>query len=326
MSEAMQAETRTPSAYEPLTQYLRHLRAERHLSAYTLRNYGQDIGGLLEYVFSLHIDPLVLDRQVMRDYLTALKNEGIAAVSLRRKLSCIRGFYGWLATEGYIDDCSLSSGTGLPKVGRRLPDVLTHDEMTALLEAPNVDTPEGCRDRAILEILYAAGIRLGELHSLNLVDVDAAGRTIRVTGKGNKEREVLFGKPALTALQDYYPARILMALRDEPALFVNRDGVRMARASIESAVRKYGRRALGKRVHTHTLRHTFATHLLDGGADLRVIQHLMGHASPSTTAIYLHVSDAQRRKVYDRAWERRNGHGEESKAVRRLRYFLEDTQ
>jgi site-specific recombinase XerD len=326
MSEAMQTETRAPSAYEPLTQYLRHLRAERHLSAYTLRNYGRDIGGLLEYLSPLHIDPLILDRQAMRAYLTALKNEGIAAVSLRRKLSCIRGFYEWLASEGYMDASPLRDGNGLPRVGRRLPDVLTHDEVTALLEAPNVDTPEGCRDKAILEVLYAAGIRLGELHSLNLGDVDAASRTIRVTGKGNRERDVLFGKPALCALQAYYPARLLMARRNEPALFVNRDGVRMSRASIESAVRKYGKRALGKRVHTHTLRHTFATHLLDGGADLRVMQHLMGHASPSTTAIYLHVSDAQQRKVYDRAWERRNGNGEGPKMVRRLRYFLEDTQ
>jgi site-specific recombinase XerD len=213
---------------------------------------------------------------------------------------------------------------GLPKVGRKLPNVLSHDEMAVLLAAPNTETPEGVRDRALLEILYATGIRLGEVHGLDLPDVDVAGHTLRVTGKGNKEREVLFGLPAHDALKDYYPARRLMARQGELAVFVNGDGTRMARASIGSAVRRYGKRALGRRVSPHTLRHTFATHLLDGGADIRIVQELMGHASPSTTAIYLHVTDAQQRRVYERAWERRNG-VEESEAQRRLRYFLEDT-
>jgi integrase/recombinase XerC len=306
---------------EPLALYLRHLEA-RHLSALTLRNYRGDIKGLFRWLSDKQ--PLTLDRPTLREYLTHLN--GLSPGSRRRKLSTIRGFYRWLAAEGYIGSDPLRGVNGLPKVGRKLPNVLNRDEVSALLAAPDTETPEGVRDRALLEILYATGIRLAELHALDLPDVDMAERTLRVTGKGNKEREVLFGKPALCALQGYYPARLLMARRNEPALFVNRDGVRMSSASIESAVRKYGKRALGKRVHTHTLRHTFATHLLDGGADLRVIQHLMGHASPSTTAIYLHVSDAQQRKVYDRAWERRNGNGEEPKMARRLRHFLEDMQ
>ena len=303
--------------------YLRHLEAERHLAALTIRNYRGDIEGLLAYLSERGIAPLALDRQSMRDYLTNLN--GTAPASLRRKISTIRGFYHWLAQEGYTDSSPLRIQNGLPKMGRKLPDVLTQAEVATLLEAPNPDMTEGVRDRAVLEILYATGIRLGELHDLDLPDVDMAGHTLRVTGKGNKEREVLFGLPAHKALEDYYPARRLMARNGEAAVFVNRDGARMARTSIEGAVRKYGKRALGKRVHTHTLRHTFATHLLDGGADIRIVQHLLGHASPSTTAIYLHVTDSQQRRVYERAWERRKGNTEEPEAMRRLRYFLEDT-
>ncbi len=296
--------------------YLRHLEAAG-LSAYTLRNYRSDISAYLQ-----DKDPLALDRHDLRSYLRRLN--GTAPASLRRKLSTIRGFYRWLAAEGYIDADPLRGVNGLPKVGRRLPGVLSHDEMVALLAAPDTDTPEGARDRALLEVLYATGVRLGEVHGLDLPDVNMAESTLRVTCKGNKQREVLFGQPAYDALRDYLIARRMMALQGEPAVFVNRDGVRMARASIENMVRKYGKR-IGKRVHVHTLRHSFATSMLDGGADLRVVQELLGHASPSTTALYLHVTDAQQRRVYDRAWERRNGAGE-SEAQRRRRYFLEDTR
>ena len=299
-----------------ITLYLRHLEAAG-LSAYTLRNYRSDIAAYL-----LDKDPLALDRDDLRSYLTGLN--GTAPASLRRKLSTIRGFYRWLAQEGYIGSDPLRGVNGLPKVGRRLPGVLAHDEMLALLTAPDTETPDGVRDRALLEILYATGVRLGEVHGLDLDDVNMAEHTLRVTGKGNKEREVLFGQPASDAVHDYLIARRLMAQPDEPAVFVNRDGVRMARTSIGNMVRKYGKR-IGKRVHVHTLRHSFATSMLDGGADIRIVQELLGHASPSTTAIYLHVTDAQQRKVYERAWERRNGAGE-SEAQRRLRYFLEDTR
>ncbi len=301
--------------------YLRHLEAEG-LSPYTLRNYRSDIEDCLGWLSGRGTEPLALDRPTLREYLTHLN--GMSPASLRRKLSTIRRFYRWLAAEGYIDSDPLRGVNGLPKVGRKLPGVLAHDEMVALLAAPDADTPEGARDRALLEVLYATGVRLGEVHGLDLADVNMAERTLRVTGKGNKEREVLFGQPAYDALHDYLIARKLMARQGEPAVFVNRDGERMARASIGNMVRKYGRR-IGKRVHVHTLRHSFATSMLDGGADIRIVQELLGHASPSTTALYTHVTDAQQRRVYERAWERRNGAGE-SEAQRRLRYFLEDTR
>ncbi len=239
-----------------ITLYLRHLEAAG-LSAYTLRNYRSDIAAYLR-----DKDPLSLDRHDLRSYLTSLN--GMAPASLRRKLSTIRGFYRWLAAEGYIDSDPLRGVNGLPKVGRRLPGVLSHDEMLALLAAPDTETPEGVRDRALLEVLYATGVRLGEVHGLDLPDVNMSERTMRVTGKGNKEREVLFGLPASEALHDYVIARRLMAHQGEPAVFVNRDGARMARASIESMVRKYGKR-IGKRVHVHTLRHTFGTSMWAAG-------------------------------------------------------------
>lgn len=315
-----QAKRQGLGAMRALAQYLRHLEAEG-FSPYTLRTYRQAIDGLLSYLADRSIEPLALDRQVFRDYLTTLGN---GPATLRRKLSNIRGFYHWLAQEKHIDADPLANVNGWPKAPQHLPGVLSHDEMVTLLAAPDTNTPEGARDKALLEILYATGIRLGEVHGLDLPDVNMAEHTLRVTGK-RKQREVIFGVPAHDSLHDYLIARKVMAQSGIAAVWVNRDGVRMARASIESAVRKYGKRALGKRVHTHTLRHTFATHLVDGGADLRVVQELLGHASVSTTALYLHVTPAGQRKVYDKAWPQRRGRSSETEAQRRLRYYLEDT-
>lgn len=303
---------------KPLTLYLRSLQA-RQLSEHTVSAYRLDIEALLVF-----LDGRSLDRLTLREYLTTLN--GLAPTTLRRKVSAIRTYYGWLTTERYIPSDPLANINGLPKIPSRLPNVLSHNEMSALLAAPDTETPEGVRDRALLEVLYATGIRLAEVHGLDLPDVNMAERILRVMGKGRKERDVLFGLPARDALHNYLIARKLMAQSGLEAVWVNRDGVRMARASIGNMVRKYGQRALGKRVHTHTLRHSFATHLVDGGADLRVVQELLGHASVSTTALYLHVTSVQQRKVYDRAWEQRNGGGGgESEAQRRLRFYLEDT-
>jgi site-specific recombinase XerD len=259
----------------------------------------------------------------MRRYLVFLTERNTAPASLRRVLSTVRLFYRWLHSENIIPTNPLTGVNGLPKAPQRLPDVLSEEEATALLRAPD-DSPEGVRDRAMLEVLYATGVRLAEVVGLDLADVSAVTQVMRVTGKGNKEREVIFGIPAKGALAEYLAARPLMAHNGEPALFVNRDGARISRASVGNAIRKYGRRTLGKRVHPHTLRHSFATHMLDGGADIRVTQELLGHAQPATTAHYSHVTAAQQRRVYDRAWERRNGG--ETPGQKRLRYFLEDTQ
>jgi site-specific recombinase XerD len=172
--------------------------------------------------------------------------------------------------------------------------------VSELMEAPADDSPLGIRDRAILDLLYSAGVRLSEIAGLDLADVDLAHRTALVRGKGSKERIVIMGQPARMALEAYiHDARGELAVKPTPALFLNRYGKRLSRRSIEKLVHRYAILAnLPQDVHTHTLRHTFATHLLEGGADLRVVQELLGHASPATTQVYTHVTQSQARKVY----------------------------
>ena len=300
---------------DTLALYLRSLQA-RQLSDHTVSAYRLDIEALI-----IFLDGRSLDRPTMREYLTTLNG---APATLRRKVSAIRTYYGWLATEGHLPANPIAGINGLPKIPSRLPNILSHDEMVALLAAPDTETSEGVRDRALLEILYATGVRLAEIHGLDLPDVNMAERTLRVVGKGRQERDVIFGVPAHDALHDYFIARKMMAQSGLEAVWVNRDGLRLSRDSINSIVGKYSRRALGRRISAHIFRHSFATAMLNGGANLRVVQELLGHARPSTTQIYTHISDAQARREYNKAWQKRNGNSEESEVQRRLRYYLED--
>ncbi|MCJ7520926.1 MAG: tyrosine-type recombinase/integrase, partial [Dehalococcoidia bacterium] len=183
----------------------------------------------------------------------------------------------------------------------RLPTFLTHGEMAKLIEAPDVSTPQGLRDRAILELLYASGLRVSEITTLDLKDIDLVSRQIRVWGKGAKERGVLMGVPAVQALQKYIDlGRIKLEGKTETqAVFLNRFGNRIAERRIQHIVKKYARLAgLDLRVFPHIMRHTFATHMLDGGADLRVVQDLLGHARLSSTQVYTHVTQSQIRRKY----------------------------
>jgi integrase/recombinase XerC len=188
-----------------------------------------------------------------------------------------------------------------PKLDRRLPSFLSIDEITRILEAPDLTTPQGQRDRALLELLYASGLRVSELVKLNPEQVNLDTREVRVWGKGAKERVVLMGEPAAGALTAYL-GQDSPRLPDEKrsrALFLNRYGERLTERSVQSLLEKYAKKVgIGKRVHPHMLRHTFATHLLDGGADLRVVQELLGHASLSSTQVYTHVSKSQAKKIY----------------------------
>jgi site-specific recombinase XerD len=191
-----------------------------------------------------------------------------------------------------------------PKRERRLPRILTKNDLTAIIEAADSDTPTGLRDRAILELMYAAGLRLAEAVGLDVAAVDLSEQVARVRGKGDKERMVVVGRPAVAALRRYLrEARPKLAGEGERALFVNRDGRRLSGRSVQKLVRAHALRAgLDQRVFPHLLRHSFATHLLDGGAELRVVQELLGHASASTTQIYTHVTEEQQRRVYEEAF------------------------
>ena len=285
--------------------YSRYLRAERNLSPLTLRNYRTDLAHFLSYLRQQEGgEPLALDRQAFRRYLACLRQEGIVSASIARKVSTVRTFYRWLGRSGRLGSDPLL-GVSAPKREHRLPTYLTLEQLTALIDAADGASAQEMRDRAILELMYAAGLRLSEVVGLNLGNLDLQEQTVRVWGKGNKERIVLIGRFAVQALRLYLQKGRpqLVQRQEEKALFLNRDGGRLSARSVQLIVRKYALRAgLDQRVFPHLLRHTFATHLLDNDAELRVVQELMGHARATSTQIYLHVTEAQQRRKYMEAF------------------------
>lgn len=271
------------------------------MSAYTVRNYTADLVDFFDFLRERSIGSLKdVDRLILRDYLAHLMKEGLVKASIARKLSAIRSFYRYLMQVGLVDTSPVAT-TSSPKLDKRLPSFLTIEEVKRLLETPDLSTPQGQRDRALLELLYASGIRVSELVQLNLEQINLDTREIRVWGKGAKERVVLMGKPATEALAAYISEGRLKLLgeRRNSTLFVNRYGGRLPERRVQRILEKYTILArIDKRVHPHMLRHTFATHLLDGGADLRVVQELLGHADLSSTQIYTHVTKSRAKKVY----------------------------
>jgi integrase/recombinase XerC len=281
--------------------YIQYLEAERNASPYTVRNYRADLADFFKFLTKKELTLLnEVDRHVLRDYLSHLVEGGIAKASIARKLSAIRSFFRYLVREEIIPKNPIEQVSS-PKLDKRLPSFLTREEMERLLNAPDPSTPLGQRDRALLELLYASGLRVSELVSLTPEQIDLESNEIRVRGKGSKERMVLMGEPAAGALKKYLEeGRIkLQGKKKSNALFLNRYGQRLPERSVQRLLEQHAIKAgIGKRVHPHMLRHTFATHLLDGGADLRVVQELLGHARLSSTQIYTHVTKGQARKVY----------------------------
>jgi len=286
---------------EVFNKYINYLEAERNMSAYTVRNYTTDLLDFFNFLRGNGIGSLKdVDRLTLRDYLSHLMKQGLVKASIARKLSAIRSFYRYLLQEGLVSTSPVAT-TSSPKLDKRLPSFLTIEEVGRLLEAPDLSTPQGQRDRALLELLYASGLRVSELVRLNLEQINLDTREIRVWGKGAKERVVLMGKPAAEALNTYLSQSRPKLLEEKRSstLFVNRYGGRLPERGIQRILEKYARLAgIDKRVHPHLLRHTFATHLLDGGADLRVVQELLGHADLSSTQIYTHVTKSRAKKVY----------------------------
>jgi integrase/recombinase XerC len=288
-----------------------HLRTSRQLSAYTVRNYTSDIAAYGEFLRLRRVSDLdKADRRFLRDYLAWLLELGYVKPSVSRKLTALRAFYRFLSDRGDVERDQTDLVTS-PRLDRRLPVAATRREIELLLSVPDTSTEIGLRDRAILEVLYSAGLRVAEICSLDTGDIDFQASELRVVGKGDKERVTLLGKPALRAVDAYlHKSRPEMAARSsETALFLNRYGGRLSARSIERLVKRYALEAgLDPNFHTHTLRHSFATHLLDGGVDLRVVQDLMGHSSPATTQIYTYVSTEQARKVYLKSHPRAGRH------------------
>jgi len=281
--------------------YINYLEAERNASAYTVRNYRNDLSDFFRFLKQKEIGFLEeVDRQVLRDYLSHLVGRRVVKASIARKLSAIRSFYRYLVREKIVSTNPVEKISS-PKLDRRLPSFLTLEEVERLLNAPDLSTPQGQRDRALLELLYASGLRVSELVNLELGQINLDTNEIRVWGKGSKERVVLMGEPAAEALRNYLSQGRpkLLAEKKSKTLFLNRYGQRLPERSVQRILQQYAKKSgIGKRVHPHMLRHTFATHLLDGGADLRVVQELLGHARLSSTQIYTHVTKSQARKVY----------------------------
>ena len=290
-----------------LERYPRYLRGQRGLSENTERVYLADLLSFREYLARENLNLNDMNRQTLRGYLAWLATEakgggqGYARVSVARKLTVLRSFYRFLVQEGLFRSTPVPSGRSFKlKVTKTLPKFLGHREVNRLMESPDETAPLGIRDKAILEMLYACGIRLAEIQGLDIPDINFPERTVLVRGKGSKERWVLFGRPTGQALQRYLAeARPQIAVSPTQALFLNRYGERLSRRSVEKLVRRYSAIA-GTRadVHPHTLRHTFATHMLEGGADLRVIQELLGHSSPTTTQVYTHVTQLEALTAY----------------------------
>jgi len=288
---------------EVFNRYINYLEAERNVSPYTVRNYTTDLLDFFNFLRTKGVSSLKeVDKHTLRDYLSQLMEQGLVRASIARKLSAIRSFYRYLLREEIISTSPVAT-TSSPKLDKRLPSFLTIEEVERLLEVPDLSTPQGQRDRALLELLYASGLRVSELVNLNLEQVNLDSREIRVRGKGSKERVVLMGEPAAEALRAYLkqgrPKLFASKIRMTNALFINRYGERLPERRVQRILEKYANIAgIDKGVHPHMLRHTFATHLLDGGADLRVVQELLGHANLSSTQIYTHVTKSQARKVY----------------------------
>lgn len=284
-----------------LTDFEKHLRAEKGLADLTIRNYKADLQPLYEYMRMKDIvDMRSLDRIILRGYLAWLTEIGYVRHSVSRKLSTLRTFLKWMSSKGIIEGDPLPK-RGIMRVPKRLPRFLSQEQADRLMDTPDTTKPTGLRDQALLEVIYGAGLRVSEASNLRVTDLNLSTREIRVRGKGSKERVVLVGETAKNALALYLrDARPMLSGKDSGmVLFLNRFGGRLSQRSIQEKVRRYSvKAALPSGVHTHTLRHSYATHMLEGGADLRVVQELLGHASPATTQIYTHVTNEQAKQVY----------------------------
>ena len=295
-----------------LARFEQHLRTGRNASAHTIRAYMSDVRGFLGFLAEKYfdgpevpiesIDPKGIDRLKIRAYLAELQSRDISKKSAARKLSTIRAYFNFLLSEGIVEN-NPADDVSHPKVPRKLPDFLSIDETKRLLDAPPDNTPIGIRDRAILESLYSSGMRVAELVGIRLDDLDLLGSAVKVMGKGRKQRFALLGRYAVAALRKYLNIRgNLDTGLSKDRVFLSRTGRPLQERDIHRIVTRYAKQLWYRRpVSPHTLRHSFATHLLDGGADLRDVQELLGHASLSTTQIYTHVSIERLRTIYDEA-------------------------
>ncbi len=297
-----------------LDDFLKHLKYERNLSEHTLRNYESDMVQFYDYIAPLdknderrEVPIRSIDNLTIREYMATLYEKKKKKSSIHRKVATLRTFFRFLCREEILEN-NPAMLVSSPRVDRKLPNHLSIEQMVRFIEAPETESVLGKRDRAILELLYASGLRVSELVGLNLLDIDFNNQTLRVKGKGRKERMVPFGNHAKAALEIYLGVRGELLIEADPddrdplAVFMNYQGTRITTRSVGRMLDKYCKECAEiPHVSPHALRHSFATHLLDAGADLRTIQELLGHVRLSTTQQYTHVSTDRLMEVYDKA-------------------------
>lgn len=298
-----------------IEQFLEHLRYERNVSPHTLRNYASDLQQFYDFLAPVDASGVrrdcpeisAIDHLTIREWLAQLHNAQKTKSSIARKLAALRTFFQFLVREGMLE-LNPAKLVSTPRQEKKLPKHLSIEEAIRFIETPDLESDLGKRDRAMLELMYATGVRVAELTTLNLADIDFRNQLIRVTGKRRKQRIVPFGDPAGEAIRNYLGVRdkflfnAPVSKRDDEALFLNYQGTRITTRSVGRMVDKYIRICAGMHnISPHALRHSFATHLLDSGADLRDIQELLGHARLSTTQVYTHVSMEKLIEVYDKA-------------------------
>ncbi|MCL6595613.1 MAG: site-specific tyrosine recombinase XerD [Firmicutes bacterium] len=304
-----------------LPEFLEYLRVERGLAANTLESYGRDLRQFAAYVERRAAaraaaggaaaaegedDGEGVSRATVVAYLLELESTGKAMATIARRLAALRAFYQFLVRERRVAR-DPTEDLSSPRLRRRLPRVLTVEEVERILAQPDASTAPGLRDRAMLELLYATGIRVSELTALNTEDVDLEGALVRCVGKGNKERIIPMGAAAVEAVRAYlrHGRRRFARPNSGRSLFLNHHGRRLTRQGFWKIVKKYAQKAhIAKAITPHTLRHSFATHLLENGADLRSVQEMLGHADISTTQIYTHVTRGRLHEVYAKSHPR----------------------
>lgn len=280
-------------------EYLSYCRVEKGLAANSIESYGNDLTRLSDWAAKNDLDILKLTRQELREWLTDLAVQKLSESSKRRMVSAVRGFYKFLMFEGHVEK-NPADDLVSPQKGVYLPRFLNQAEIELLLAAPDVSTETGLRDRAVLELMYACGLRVSEVVGLKIGEVDLDSGILTTTGKGNKTRRVPIGTSAVEWLKSYLAVRRRQENIEIENLFISPAGRPLTRQLIHSFIKSYGEASGLPAISPHTLRHSFATHLVQNNADIRSVQQMLGHADISTTQIYTHITSTQLKKNYDR--------------------------